>query len=410
MESGFGAPAHLPKEAKTRWRSYFAAGADQIHSAQITTSVFSADFTICAWVWTPALHDGVIFDASSEDGTQYVRLSITSSGSLTFDQSGSSLSTGNVLSANRWHFVAAVRTGTTLFLYYDAIAHGSTLTLGSSATVTRFGAGAEVVSPTDYFTGTISRLALFNSAVSFSNIQAMNAQRFSAWAVAPAHTWFTREFNTRYAGVSTLGLDQAGNVDLSVRVGLTLASAVDEFTKTYGASVIDSVTGSDWGFGDPTPSDPSVYARDTGFGSPTVDLYEGNVQILAPLGKYGDDGAYTVEVLADWPIEGPYRFRLIDGTDKYPADTFAYSGVPGQLYRCYSYTGGVDIIRFALPVAPPATYDLQIEWGPNYGQKVLVPGLDIIRRNRRRHTYAVRRSFPPIYKVGPVTVKAEEAL
>lgn len=411
MESGFGAPAHFPTETKIMWRSYAAAGADQLYSPQITTSVFSGDFTIFAWIWTPALHDGVVFDASNEDGSQYVRLSISSSGSLTFDQSGSTLSTGNVLSANRWHSIAAVRSGSTLFLYYDATAHGSTLSLGSSATVTRFGAAAEVVSATDYFTGTISRLALFNSAVSFSNIQSMSAARFSSWPVVSSHEWFTRNVASSYTrAVGTLGKGIIGAVDLSNRPGVTSANITDEFVKTYGTSIIDSETGSDWGFGDKTPSNTETYARDTGFGSPTVDIYEGNVQILAPLGKYGDDGAYQVEVLADWPIEGPYRFRLIDGNDKYPENTFAYGGVPGQLYRCYSFTGGVDIIRFALPVAPPGTYDLQIEWGDNFGQKVLVPGLEIVHRNRRRHTYSIRRVFPPMYKVGPTNVRSEEQL
>lgn len=162
----------------------------------------------------------------------------------------------------------------------------------------------------------------------------------------------------------------------------------------------------DWGFGSPEPS--PYHDGDTGFGSPFTGL---TVEIVAALpgdGTFGDDGGYIVEVRAEWPVTGPYRFRLIDGADEYPETTYCYSAVAGQGTACHVANVGVDFCRFALPVAPPATYDLQIEWGDNYGSSALVVGaITIVTRNRAREVFAYRNRLPSIYKAGARTSNRE---
>ncbi len=166
----------------------------------------------------------------------------------------------------------------------------------------------------------------------------------------------------------------------------------------------------DWGFGSP---DPGVYDGDTGFGSPFLVLHPDQVQLLAPLGQYGDDGGYLVEAIGDWPENGPYRFRFKDaGGNVYPETTFCYSGVPTQGVRCYTLTGGVDIIRFISPPAPPGAYTLIIQWGPGFGQEVEVTlaGPTVVTRNRGAEVYALRRALPEHYKGGPTVSRSEAVL
>jgi hypothetical protein len=141
----------------------------------------------------------------------------------------------------------------------------------------------------------------------------------------------------------------------------------------------------EWGFGDPEPAaGASAYPGDTGFGSPYIALEPAQVQVLAPLGQYGDDGGYVVEVLGDWPEQGPYRFRFRDaGGNVYPTTSYCYSGVPTQGELCYTLTGGVDIVTFISPPAPPGAYTLLIEWGPGFGNQISV---------KSRTTYSPTRS------------------
>lgn len=171
----------------------------------------------------------------------------------------------------------------------------------------------------------------------------------------------------------------------------------------------------EWGFGDPEPAaGASAYPGDTGFGSPYIALEPAQVQVLAPLGQYGDDGGYVVEVLGDWPEQGPYRFRFRDaGGNVYPTTSYCYSGVPTQGESCYTLTGGVDIVTFISPPAPPGAYTLLIEWGPGFGNQISVTGPNaptVLTRNRSRDVYALRRRLPRHYKAGPLTARQDQLL
>lgn len=167
----------------------------------------------------------------------------------------------------------------------------------------------------------------------------------------------------------------------------------------------------DWGFGDPTPVSLLYFDDDTGFGSPYTNINSDAVVILSPLGTFGDDGGYVVPVLAEWPVYGPYRFRIISGESEYPETDYCYSGIIGQGYRCYSYTAGLDVVKFILPRCPVGVYDLRIEWGEGYGSYVVVPSvLAVNTRNMGVEIFAVRNALPPPFEPGLRRFKQGELL
>lgn len=420
-EDGFGAVSTASSLTTARWRTVVLNGSDQyLYSSTFGSPLadFNGDFTIGCWVWIDTLGDMVVFDAS-DGSTEYIRLSVTTSGEVEFEQVDGSgtytLTTGTVLAAKQWHFICARRDGTDLEIIHDTTTYATPLTLSNDAVVDRVGFGAETFSPTNYFGGYLSRGFVFDEAVSDLNLGVIASDRLGGWNTFPDHTWFTADLSIiQDDSWPNIRGDQGstGGWTLSNVPNLDSASVRLEYSKSYGSTNLNNDFGYDWGFGDPTPVTIVTYYGDTGFGSPYFAIEGDNIQILAPLGKFGDDGGYTVRVLGDWPIKGPYRFRLISsGGTEYPATTYAHSTVPGQSYRCFVAQSGVDEMRFALPVAPPGLYDLRIEWGDNFGQYIsLSDKIEIITRNRGKEVYAVRRKLPNTYKTGPRTMRSEEVL
>jgi hypothetical protein len=439
-EVGFGSPALSPSEAPYgKWLTFRGDGsADYMYKTGLTITEFDADWSVGMWLWADALAGAQVVLAMSDGGTEYMQFQLTgnkvvlaqgdSGGPHTLTSTGS-------LSVGTWHHVLFERRTNTYSIYIDGVVDPTTLVLATRAAGMDRVYAASNTSGGAKFGGMISQLAIWERFLTAGQLTeivgspfAINPSRLpeslagkviaswpTAWGAAPTHQWFCQGYVAAYDQQNTLsyGADQGDFVyrwPLDTLVSITEANAVIEEPwplVPLGDSLIHATAGAGWGFGSPDPSDFTLYAGDTGFGSPFIDVY--SVQILDPLAGYGDDGGYIVEVFANWPVPGPYRFSLIDGGDTYPeGGGYCYSGIATQGSNCYTFNVGAEVVRFVLPPAPPATYDLKIEWGANFGQSTTAIGaVVVVPRNRARDTYAVRRRLPAHYKAGPATSRRD---
>lgn len=186
---------------------------------------------------------------------------------------------------------------------------------------------------------------------------------------------------------------------------------------TWGMGSPDSIPGVatplgtffDWGFGDPEPSSWGAVGADFGFGDPpqpdmAVVPY---IVPVAPDQPFPDDGGVLCTLEASWANAlpsalGPYRVRLIDAVGQYwPDAAGCYSALQGQGPKCQTNLGKTAL-RFAIPPVPPGVYDIEVAWGPDYGDSVkMVKGLRIVLRGRNLYVRNLRsQNFPKPFAVG----------
>jgi len=155
---------------------------------------------------------------------------------------------------------------------------------------------------------------------------------------------------------------------------------------------------------------------DSGAHSPTRALaYAGEIgAYVVSNGEdgYPDDGGEIITVGASWPIDGPYRIRLI-GADatQFPSVLYCYSGIKGQgsvLYADFTK----ETVKFVQPPCPAGVYDIKIEFGAAYGNTVtLTDAIMVYPRQWDGPTFRMRSSLPPnVYKTGPRHLGAESAV
>lgn len=465
-DSGFGAPA-LSKSRPVfgNWVTARLDGTADYFRTITTHTIdeFDGDWSICGWFNQDSAALKPLFEVSDNTANERITISITAAGAIEVTQVDTAGANTNTLTttetglaAGIWHHVTVTRT-TNLFEVYinGGTADATTMSVTTRPDPDRMHLGTDRGIAT-FFAGYISQWMVFERALTVSQISRYsgsaygNAQKtrgrhdwtfqfaitnlgpydnidLSQWPVtthgtAPEHQWLTLPWtgnvvNSDHGTKGTWTILPVSVTDYRSEKGYYDS---DISTLSPYDDLIDATTGGDWGFGDPdpdpvSPHDPAPYDRDLGFGSPSsyAPLEQDQVQLLAPLAQYGDDGGYVVEVLADWPEQGPYRFRFRDaGNNFYPTTGFCYSGVPTQGTNCYTLTGGVDIVRFISPPAPPGSYFLVIQWGPGFGSEVEVDlnGPVVVTRNRGLEVYALRRRLPKHYKSGPRVPRQDELL
>lgn len=177
----------------------------------------------------------------------------------------------------------------------------------------------------------------------------------------------------------------------------------------------------DWGFGDPTPSgwaggDPLDY----GFGDEAFAVMAAFLLPLGPDHLYPDDGGELGVLEGTWGVAtpgavGPYRVRLRDSFTGalYPPTTEAlgcYSAKPGDGVDC-SADVAQRYLRFAVPPAPPAVYDLLVAYGPAFGVVLELPkALRIIYRGRVPEAWQLRAALPALWAAAGPRHSAAETL
>jgi hypothetical protein len=140
----------------------------------------------------------------------------------------------------------------------------------------------------------------------------------------------------------------------------------------------------DTGAGSPLPpsdagaGSPLGASGDMGFGSPLAFSSDGPqlaITLRPPFTSradlerrgfeavYPEDGGELVELMAAWPIAGPYRVQLRDAAGAlFPAaDQGCLAGLRGRGDHLYANTSG-DFLRFAMPRLRQGTYDLVVMW------------------------------------------------
>ena len=172
----------------------------------------------------------------------------------------------------------------------------------------------------------------------------------------------------------------------------------------------------DWGYGSKTPvAGWAATEFDTGYGSPRIELVVEAVQLVLESGVpwLPDDGGVMVTLVASWPVKGPYRVRLRDQVSvPFPVEGgFCHSGKAGMGSDIYvADILAPDELKFVMPPVPPGLYDVEVLWGPDFGDIGVVTMLiDVVFRNRSVPSYRIRHRFPPLYKTGPVTARSDEA-
>lgn len=168
----------------------------------------------------------------------------------------------------------------------------------------------------------------------------------------------------------------------------------------------------DRGFGSPTSWTPvtGYGLGDAGFGSPYSPLAAiAPPEFGPPPATFGDEGGYVYQLVGAWPIPGPYTVRFLNGVGApFPAVGGAYSAVPGERDRCQANSFG-DLLTFTIPPLNPDTYDIEVTWELG-GYLLLEDVVKIIRRNRSRETYRLRRGYQDEFKVGPGRMEGEPLL
>jgi hypothetical protein len=140
------------------------------------------NFSICSWFKSTAVSAGYARIADKKYDTGFFFGSINS---LTLW--GGGVKTANLngfnsitLSNNAWHFLAMVRTGTSLTVYGDGITNTNTTVCGSgSIDSTALSIGATINDGTgqrDWFTGNIAQVSIYNRTLSADEV----AQNFNS--------------------------------------------------------------------------------------------------------------------------------------------------------------------------------------------------------------------------------------
>ena len=140
------------------------------------------DFTICSWFKSTAVAAGYFRIADKKYDTGFF---FGSNNSTTLWGGGVKTSSGFntiTLSNNAWHFLAMVRTGTSLTVYGDGISNTNTTVCGSGAidsTILSIGATInDGAGQRDWFTGSIAQVSIYSRALTAAEVQQnFNAQR-----------------------------------------------------------------------------------------------------------------------------------------------------------------------------------------------------------------------------------------
>jgi len=97
-----------------------------------------------------------------------------------------------------------------------------------------------------------------------------------------------------------------------------------------------------------------------------------------------------------------YRFQLIGkGGTKYPSSsTFCSAAKPSQGSTVSTFRAN-SRVAFAMPPVPPGLYDIQMEYGADFGLNLLMASyVKVIRKNRSTQTYSLRTNYPELFTVG----------
>lgn len=191
----------------------------------------------------------------------------------------------------------------------------------------------------------------------------------------------------------------------------------------------------DLGFGDELPPgyDPAADALDLGFGDEPMGLDVGYLLIVPPGGPDGtpamqgaatqfdtlpDDGGVVMTLFGDFP-DPTYKVRI---KNHFTAETYPPSPLVGCLSVAPGRTAGVlwqivplpdkKRLQFVLPAMPPATYDVQVAFGPGYAADlpVISKAFRVVRRHRTLEQYSLRALPPHWNGTGPRVLSAEQKL
>jgi len=164
----------------------------------------------------------------------------------------------------------------------------------------------------------------------------------------------------------------------------------------------------DYGFGDPS----AIFIQanmpdylDCGYGSKFTVL---NMVLPDGLEVVRNDGGQIVDLISDWPTEGPFRVELIasNGT---ASTCYGVQIGPGEDAWMCATDATLDKLRFATPPMAVGTYDLSVSWELGSQESILTAAVEVVVRPLYRQTYSFRGLFPvePYGAAGPRNILDE---
>ena len=152
------------------WSNYFA-GSQSINAPASTDFQFAGDFTIEAWAYPTTTGDKSVIVQNS--GSNYLALNINpgTGFNIYLNSSGPSISPADIIpQVNQWNHVALVRSGSTVKVYLNGVASGTTAT--NSSTVgynAAFYIGALGTASSGSFSGYISNIRAVNGTAVYTS-------------------------------------------------------------------------------------------------------------------------------------------------------------------------------------------------------------------------------------------------
>jgi autotransporter-associated beta strand protein len=198
----------------------FSNGASSVNSSSAALSG-SGDFTVGAWIKTTASTAGVIIEQTGKSNGQY-ELSMLADGTLDFWMRSSSIAyqfsvfSNAAINDGRWHYVAAVRQGTTGYVYIDEVLQGSG---SSSSTLYNLGSfrnsvtlGVDRSTGWSPFYGVLDDVRIYPAAISASGIVDLAT---AAPTIATPAAASPSPVTGTTAALSVLGADDGGESNIT---------------------------------------------------------------------------------------------------------------------------------------------------------------------------------------------------
>lgn len=174
-------------------------------------------------------------------------------------------------------------------------------------------------------------------------------------------------------------------------------------------SATATLTAPDWGWGDASLSSWTLQTADYGWGSDRGAAFPSYLSLVTR--AIGDDGGYTVSIVGDFPRRGASRLRRPSGFSVVLRDAQA------QEFTCHSglFGGGAScvsdlrarVLRGYTPRLAVGAYTVIVRYD---GVEQIAGEIDVYRRMRTSHEYALRAALPSAYATGARTLEGDTLL
>jgi len=147
-------------------------GDDYVVIDGVDDDVTSSNLTLSAWIKTTQTSEGVVF-GTNDNGSWHPLLFGVQDGKA-FREDGDSVNYPPAVNDNEWHMLTFVRSGTTGYIYVDAVQRATYTSVFDLSQITRWSIGQEWdASSSNFFNGAVDDARIYNRALTASEIAAV---------------------------------------------------------------------------------------------------------------------------------------------------------------------------------------------------------------------------------------------